>query len=101
MACETNSLFRVLGLPLCKVWVLNIMEACNPPLCNYGTAQLQGKNCVARFRAGVKLFNNKKDAFYSNFCFIDIVSFINGVLSSRVSAHSKTTWVAKSQQASC
>ena len=28
----------------------------------------------------MKLFNNKADAFYSDFCFIDIVSFINGVL---------------------
>ena len=49
----------------------------------------------------MKLFNNKADAFYSDFCFIDIVSFINGALSSQVSAHAKTTWVAKSQQASC
>ena len=48
----------------------------------------------------MKLFNNKADAFYSDFYFIDIVSFINGVLSSQVSAPSKTTWVAKSHQAS-
>ena len=48
----------------------------------------------------MKLFNNMKDAFYSDFYFIDIVSFVNGALSSRVSACSKTTWVAKSQQAS-
>ena len=33
----------------------------------------------------MKLFNNKADAFYSDFCFIDIVSFVNGVLSSGVS----------------
>ena len=48
----------------------------------------------------MKLFNNKADAFYSDFCFIDIVSFVNGVLSSQVSVPSKTTWVAKLQQAS-
>ena len=48
----------------------------------------------------MKLFNNKVDAFYSDFCFIDIVSFVNGALSSLVSAPSKTTWVAKSHQAS-
>ena len=48
----------------------------------------------------MKLFNNKADAFYSDFCFIDIVSFVNGVLSSQVSARSKTTWGAKSHQGS-
>ena len=47
----------------------------------------------------MKLFNNMKDAFYRDFCFINIVIFVNGALSSRVSAHSKTAWVAKSQQA--
>ena len=47
----------------------------------------------------MKLFNNMVYAFYSDFCFIDIVSFVDGVLSSRVSAPSKTTWVAKSHQA--
>ena len=30
----------------------------------------------------MKLFNNKADAFYSDFRFIDIVCFVNGVLSS-------------------
>ena len=48
----------------------------------------------------MKLFNNKEDAYYSDFCFIGIVSFVKGVLLSRVSALSKTTGVAKSQQAS-
>ena len=48
----------------------------------------------------MKLFNNKADAFYSNFCFIDIVSFVNGVLLSQVSTCLKTTWVAKLQQVS-
>ena len=47
----------------------------------------------------MKLFSNKADAYYSDFCFIDTVSLINDVLLSFSAL--KTTRVVKLQQASC